>query len=146
VPFAAIGADEAANRLLDAADLAQLPVIGELLRSQQQATSAAIPAARRGVNATMDAGNESFAQQPLITLNPPSRHYFVFRAPIVTTPELAADRQACQELYQHIRGEVEGGMGYLLRKRETDPYRDLLPRLLYEAGTGWQRQAPGFKP
>lgn len=144
VPFAAIGADEAAERLLDGQDLAQLPIIGDAVRMQQQRASARIPAARRGVNATMDAGNESFTQQALLAPLPPPRHYFVFRKPISTSPDMAADRAGCQDLYQHIKCEVEDGMGYLLRKRESDPYRELLPRLLFEAASG--KQAPAFKP
>lgn len=76
----------------------------------------------------------------------PRRYYFLFGAPIETSPELAQDREACQQLYQEVKGRVEGGIGYLLRKRETDPYRDLLPRVAYEASWGWQRRAPSFEP
>ncbi len=45
-----------------------------------------------------------------------------------------------------MRGEVEAGFDYLLTKRQEDPYRELLPRLLYEATWGGGRQAPTFKP
>lgn len=45
-----------------------------------------------------------------------------------------------------VRGEVEAGLAYLLEKRGEDPYRDLLPRLLYEASWGGGRQAPSFEP
>jgi hypothetical protein len=76
----------------------------------------------------------------------PRRFYFLFGAPIQTTPALAADRAACQQLYREVKGQVEGGLGYLLRRRESDPYRDLLPRLAYEASWGGQRQAPSFEP
>ncbi len=44
-----------------------------------------------------------------------------------------------------VRGEVEGGLSYLLERRRDDPYRELLPRLLYEATWGG-KQAPSFKP
>lgn len=44
-----------------------------------------------------------------------------------------------------VRGGVEGGISYLLRKRGQDPYADLLRRLAYEAS--WAgRQAPSFEP
>lgn len=59
---------------------------------------------------------------------------------------MANDRQACQQLYDKVKSEVEDGMGYLLRKREQDPYKDLLPRLLYEATWGGKRRAPSFEP
>jgi hypothetical protein len=76
----------------------------------------------------------------------PRRFYFLFGAPIETSPELAADRAACQEVYRGAKAAVEGGLGYLLRRRESDPYRELLPRLLYEASWGGKRQAPSFEP
>ena len=40
---------------------------------------------------------------------------------------------------------VENGIAYLLRERERDPYKEFLPRLLYEATWGG-KQAPTFKP
>jgi hypothetical protein len=45
-----------------------------------------------------------------------------------------------------VRGEVEGGLAYLLDRRQDDPYRELLPRLLYEATWGGGKQAPSFRP
>ena len=85
-------------------------------------------------------------QPGIFTPNVPQRTYFIFRRPIRTTPALAADRVACQELYDRVRQEVEGGLGYLLRMREQDPYKDLLPRMLYEATWGGGRRAPSFDP
>jgi hypothetical protein len=85
-------------------------------------------------------------QPGIFTFNAPKRTYFIFRQPIATSPALASDRAACSALYRKVKSEVEDGMGYLLRKRETDPYKDLLPRLLYEATWGGQRKAPSFEP
>jgi hypothetical protein len=42
-----------------------------------------------------------------------------------------------------VKGEVEAGIQYLLRQRESDPYREFLPRLLYEASWGG-KTAPTF--
>ena len=42
-----------------------------------------------------------------------------------------------------VKGEVEAGISYLLRKRETDRYRHFVPRILYETASGG-RQAPTF--
>lgn len=87
------------------------------------------------------------ALQPgIFTFNPPQRTYFIFRQPITTSPELGADREACHALYKQVKSEVEDGMGYLLRKRESDPYKNLLPRLAYEATWNFKRQAPSFEP
>lgn len=85
-------------------------------------------------------------QPGFFTPNLPQRTYFIFRKPIPTSPELAADRAACQALYADIKQEVEDGLGYLLRSREADPYKELLPRLIYEASWGGKRQAPSFEP
>lgn len=85
-------------------------------------------------------------QPGIFTFNPPQRTYFIFRQPIPTSPALGADRDACHSLYKRVKGEVEGGMGYLLRKRETDPYKNLLPRLAYEATWGFNKKAPSFDP
>ena len=55
-------------------------------------------------------------------------------------------REACEELYGRVRGEVEGGLEYLLEKRKSDPYMELGPRLLYEGLSGGKKQAPTFNP
>ena len=54
--------------------------------------------------------------------------------------------EATAELYQHVKSEVQAGLDYLLKKREEDPYKDLVPRLVYEASWGDSRRAPTFEP
>jgi hypothetical protein len=108
-----------------------------------------VPPARRaqarvGVSAAEEVG-ESFIW-PVVSFNPPARFYFKFGAPVRTDPAAADDRAACDALYAGIKADVEGGIAYLLRKRGTDPYRDLLPRLVYEASRGGRKQAPTFEP
>lgn len=55
--------------------------------------------------------------------------------------------EACEAypwmLVVQVQSEVEAGISYLLRKRETDRYRHFLPRILYETASGG-RQAPTF--
>jgi len=58
------------------------------------------PQARRGVSVSEE-HVDAFVQ-PLITLNPPSRFYFHFGRPIVTTPEMADDKALCEEVYQEV--------------------------------------------
>jgi hypothetical protein len=84
--------------------------------------------------------------QPVIAFNVPKRIYFIFRKPIPTSTTLASDREGCQQLYRHVQQEVEEGLGYLLRMREQDPYRDFFLRSAYELSWGGQRQAPSFTP
>lgn len=161
VPFAAIGADEAVTTHINGDELErlqkllpqppQLPFdLPFLPRQQKQELSAEerrarIPRARKGVNA-MEEDLEAFMSPGIFTFNPPQRTYFIFRQAIPTSPALGADREACHTLYKKVKSEVEDGMGYLLRKRETDPYKNLLPRLAYEASWGFNRKAPSFEP
>lgn len=51
------------------------------------------------------------------------------------------DGQCSASLVQ-VKSEVETGIQYLLRKRETDPYKDFIPRAIYEASQ--RSQAPSF--
>lgn len=62
----------------------------------------------------------------------PERFYFHFGRPIDTHKYKGADndKAACWELRETVRHAVEAGIRFLLAKREHDPGRDLLPRLL----------------
>ncbi|KAE8706303.1 putative Esterase/lipase/thioesterase family protein [Hibiscus syriacus] len=54
-------------------------------------------------------------------------------------------REKSQELYLHVKSEVENCIAYLKEKREEDPYRNLLPRLLYQATHGFTDEVPTFE-
>jgi hypothetical protein len=56
------------------------------------------------------------------------------------------DKEKAQSLYLHIKSEVESFINYLKQKREEDPYRSILPRLLYQAAHGPDAEIPTFKP
>lgn len=43
------------------------------------------------------------------------------------------ERKKCDAMYLHIKSEVEGCIDFLKNKREKDPYRNLLSRVLYQA-------------
>ena len=62
----------------------------------------------------------------------------------VFTVLCAVSHEGCAALPDQVRGSVEGGIEYLLQKREADPYKDPLPRWLYEAASGG-KQAPTFR-
>ena len=55
------------------------------------------------------------------------------------------DRGKAQELYLQVRSEVERCIAYLKKKRETDPYRNIGPRLLYQATHGVTSEVPTFE-
>ncbi|KAG2453582.1 hypothetical protein HYH02_001800 [Chlamydomonas schloesseri] len=140
IPFAAVGAEDAAEVVLDRTDLMAAPLLGDFLRQQQDS----IVRARRGVSEAAEV-EESFIS-PLVALKPPARFYYLFGAPITTSAQQAEDREQVEATYGRVKSEVEGCLGYLLRKRESDPYKDLPARLLYEASWGGRRQAPTFNP
>ncbi|GLC37786.1 hypothetical protein PLESTM_000648100 [Pleodorina starrii] len=140
VPFAAVGAEDSVELLLDRRDLQGTPLLGQWLRRQE---GSFVPA-RRGVSVSEEVEDSLIA--PLAAPKPPARFYFLFGAPIRTDPRAAGDRAAMDELYGRVRSDVERCLGYLLRKREQDPFKELGPRLLYEASWGGRRQAPTFKP
>ncbi|KAK9819759.1 hypothetical protein WJX72_002051 [[Myrmecia] bisecta] len=137
VPFAGVGAEDCFEMVAGPQEIRNAPIIGPLI---EQRIRDAFPAARRGVSQAE--GLEDLFIQPLSIPKLPSRFYFAFRKPIQTLPDM--DRSQADEVYRQIRSEVEGGISWLLRERERDPYKDLLPRLLYEASWGNARQAPTF--
>lgn len=56
---------------------------------------------------------------------------------------LLRDKKAAEELYLRVKQEVQEGLDYLLLRRVDDPYKDLVPRLLYEKL--FNKQAPTFE-
>ena len=55
------------------------------------------------------------------------------------------DKEKCDELYFQIQSEIMKYMDYLKEKREHDPYRNLLPRLLYQTTHGFTSEVPAFE-
>ena len=55
------------------------------------------------------------------------------------------DRERAYGLYLEVKSEVERCLAYLREKRESDPYRNLLPRLLYQATHGFTSEVPTFE-
>ena len=73
----------------------------------------------------------------------PARFYFRFGTPIRTSPEDLKDRTRCDDIYARARDDLQGGIDWLLEQRQNDPYKNLGPRLFYEATWGG-KQAPTF--
>jgi len=116
VPFAAVGAEDVYDILLDADDLLATrlrPVIERLAPRYDL-----IPPVVRGVGPT--------------ALPRLERFYFHFAAP-VETRDLAGrddDEDTCFAVRERVRQAVEDGIAHLLVEREHDPDRALLPRLI----------------
>lgn len=79
----------------------------------------------------------------------PGRFYFLFGKPIATKgrkEEILEDRENAKQLYLHIKSEVEGCIAYLLKKREEDPYRNIVDRTVYHALHSPLHEVPAFDP
>jgi len=78
----------------------------------------------------------------------PGRFYFIFGKPIETRgrEKELRDRDEAQRLYLQVKYEVESCINYLKEKREKDPYRSILHRLLYQAVHGPNTEIPTFEP
>ena len=141
VPFAAVGVDDSLDIILDGEELQNAPVLGQFVSRR----AASLPQARRGVSARGedDAEPESFVSPLALPKLPPRRMYFKFQRPIQTSRADVDDRDRCDALYNEVQTEVEGGLQYLLRRREDDPYEAFPQRVLYEAVRGGA-QAPTF--
>lgn len=60
---------------------------------------------------------------------------------------LVKDKENANNLYLKIKSEVEHNIDYLIKKREEDPYRNLIDRKLYQALYPSETdQTPAFKP
>ena len=102
-----------------------------------------MPSARAiDTRVTNDKGEEELFIQPILVPRTPQRFYFRFMAPIDVADVDLNDESHVNSIYQDVYGEVGAGIDYLLEKRETDPFKELLPRLLYENATS--QQAPTF--
>ncbi|KAI3761877.1 hypothetical protein L1987_52299 [Smallanthus sonchifolius] len=53
-------------------------------------------------------------------------------------------RERAQQVYTEVKEEVEKCLNYCKTKRENDPYRNILSRLMYQATHGLESQAPTF--
>ncbi|KAA3475514.1 acyltransferase-like protein chloroplastic [Gossypium australe] len=128
VPFGVVGEDDFAEIILDYNDQIKIPGRREEI---ERVTS-------RTAKLRTDASGEVANQQmhlPWMLPKFPGRFYYYFGKPILTEGmkvELR-EKNKCDELYLRIKSEVEGCIDFLKNKREQDPYRNLLSRVLYQA-------------
>mmetsp|Transcript_69886 Transcript_69886/g.152030 ORF Transcript_69886/g.152030 Transcript_69886/m.152030 type:complete len:919 (+) Transcript_69886:47-2803(+) len=60
------------------------------------------------------------------------RFYFSFGSPVDLGDLDPNDKEGCLEMYNLLRGKVEGEIDWLLRSRVRDPYRDFQKRQTFE--------------
>ncbi|KAL9393263.1 hypothetical protein Peur_012548 [Populus x canadensis] len=142
VPFGTVGEDDIAELVLDYKDLMKIPVLNDYIRN---ATSSSIRIRDRSKGEV--ANQELYLPGLLPKL--PGRFYFLFGKPIATKgrkEEILEDRENAKQLYLHIKSEVEGCIAYLLKKREEDPYRNIVDRTVYHALHSPLHEVPAFDP
>lgn len=141
IPFAVVGEDDIAELLLDYDDLIKIPYIRDWIEELNKD----VP------NLRTDMPGEVSNQKlhiPGLAPKIPGRFYYLFGKPIATAgrKKELQDKEKAHSLYLHIKAKVEEAMSYLQEKRKEDPYRQILPRVLYEATWDFKRQAPTFEP
>ncbi|XP_023537146.1 acyltransferase-like protein At1g54570, chloroplastic [Cucurbita pepo subsp. pepo] len=141
VPFGAVGEDDMAQLVLDYNDFMKIPVLNDSLREVNE-NSAKV----------RDVGSGEVASQvlfvPLLFPKIPGRLYYLFGKPIVTKgrEEFLKDKKNANDLYNHVKSEVELSLAYLIKKRKEDPYRSLIDRTVYRAIYSSQHEVPTFDP
>ncbi|EOA23575.1 hypothetical protein CARUB_v10016769mg [Capsella rubella] len=139
VPFGVVGEDDIFNIVLDSNDQRNIPILKDLMEK-----------------ATKDAGNLREGDEselgnqdcyiPGLVPKIPGRFYYYFGKPIdlAGKEKELKDKEKAQEVYLQAKSEVEQCIAYLKMKRESDPYRHLLPRMLYQASHGLSSEIPTF--
>ena len=116
VPFAAVGAEECYDILIDGDELLKTPLGPAIERLAPRADE--IPPLVRGIG--------------LSPLPRPERFYFHFGKAIETRPFTGRqeDETLCFAVREQVREAVERGIAFLLNERRRDPDRDFSSRLL----------------
>ncbi|KAL5717430.1 hypothetical protein ACHQM5_010432 [Ranunculus cassubicifolius] len=140
VPFGVIGEDELFDIFIDYDDYMKFPYAKAQI---EELNNGRVRRLRSDINGAVAEEDLHF---PGILPKVPGRFYFMFGKPIDTQDqkEELRDREKAHELYLQIKSQVEGNISYLKEKRENDPYRSFLSRLVYQATHGPNSQIPTF--
>ncbi|WVZ52983.1 hypothetical protein U9M48_003978 [Paspalum notatum var. saurae] len=134
VPFGVVGEDDLLELLCTFEDIRNAPFGKEMIQAYSDHLK------------LRDVDHEVFF--PGLYLKMPGRFYYQFGKPIPTRgrQDILTDKQAANDLYMHVKSEVERLISYLLEKRVEDKYRSLIPRMLYQAARGPSCEVPAFDP
>ncbi|XP_021845114.2 phytyl ester synthase 2, chloroplastic isoform X2 [Spinacia oleracea] len=140
VPFGVVGADDMFELFADYHDLTKIPFIKDAIEAETN-IGVKLRTERSG-----EVANQP-AHLPIILPKVPGRLYYLFGKPIETEGRRheLMDKQNAQEMYEHVKSEVERSIAYLKERRDHDPYRYLIPRLLYQSIHGFTAQVPTFE-
>nr|XP_043631558.1 acyltransferase-like protein At1g54570, chloroplastic [Erigeron canadensis] len=141
VPFGAVGEDDLAELVLDYDDVMKIPVLNDYIRKQNE------EGIRLRTEMEGEVANQDFYLPGLLP-KLPGRFYYKFGKPIRTEgrEKLLKDRENAREVYLEIKSEVENSLAYLIKKREEDPYRGVVNRILNQPFSTPVNQVPSFEP
>ncbi|CAK7340888.1 unnamed protein product [Dovyalis caffra] len=141
IPFGTVGEDDVAELALDYHDMMKIPILNDFIRS----------AMSKGTRVRDESKGEVASTDlfiPGLLPKVPGRFYFLFGKPIQTKgmKEMLEDKENANELYLHVKSEVQNSIAYLLKKREEDPYRSIIDRTIYRAFRSPLNEVPAFDP
>ncbi|KAK8285881.1 hypothetical protein V6Z11_D08G251800 [Gossypium hirsutum] len=138
VPFGAVGEDDMAKVVFDYYDYMKIPMLNDRIK---EVIGVVVDKAKGEV-----ASQEIFI--PGMIPKIPGRFYYLFGKPIKLKgrEDLVENRESANEVYLQAKAEVERCIGYLLKKREEDPFRSIINRLIYRTFHAPLHQVPSFKP
>ncbi|KAF7817857.1 acyltransferase-like protein [Senna tora] len=139
VPFGVVGEDDITEMLLDYNDLKEIPIVKDIIRY------ASHNIVKIRDESSGEVANQNFAI-PVLLPKLPGRFYYLFGKPIRTKgrEKMLKDKKNAEQVYLQVKSEIERSITYLIKKREEDPYRNLIDRKLYEAIN--PSHAPTFDP
>ncbi|KAK4845152.1 hypothetical protein QYF36_001588 [Acer negundo] len=134
VPFGVVGEDDVVEVLSDCKDPIENPFLKPVAKDLT----------RSDANEEMATDDISF---PVLLPKIPGRFYYYFGKPIETKGRMQElrDKEKAHELYLQVQAEVEKCLAFLKEKRENDPYRNIFPRLVYQATHGFTSEVPTFE-
>ncbi|XP_016488864.1 phytyl ester synthase 2, chloroplastic [Nicotiana tabacum] len=139
IPFGTVGEDDIGQMLLDYNDLMKIPYF----KAGIEELTDEVEKLRNDIEG--EVANQD-VHLPIILPKLPGRFYFYFGKPIETEgrKEELKSREKAHELYLEVKSEVERCIHFLKEKRENDPYRNIMARIVYQASHGFDSEVPTF--
>lgn len=139
IPFGAVGEDDFSELVLDYDDQMKIPFVKDYVK-QITGESMKLRTEIEGEIANQD------LHLPILLPKVPGRYYYLFGKPIITEGRRheLRNKEKAHKVYIQVKREVEKCLCYCKMKREYDPYRNIIPRFMYQATHGLESQVPTF--
>ncbi|XP_050369316.1 phytyl ester synthase 2, chloroplastic-like [Argentina anserina] len=139
VPFGTVGEDDFGDVFFDYDDQIKIPFLKKFINEISD------EAGKLRTTVDGEIGNQD-VHLPGVQLKSPGRLYYYFGRPIETEgrKEELRDRKTAHEFYSQVKSEVVKCIAYLQKRRESDPCRSLVSRLLFQARHGFTSEVPTF--